>query len=112
MPLSPGLLQRMQAIKENPQLGHHSPQRSQLAGWGPGPLQPMASGQHRPMHVSAPLLYQLLLRTAEGMRGAQGSGMCASMRNAHMCLSRGILSLVVLVLRVPPVLVGPHIRSL
>ena len=38
----------LQAIKENPQLGHHSPQRSQLAGWGPGPLQPT---QHRPMHV-------------------------------------------------------------
>ncbi len=45
----------VQAIKENPQLGHHHPQRSQLAGWGPGPLQPMASPQHRPLHVSPPL---------------------------------------------------------
>ena len=44
----------VQAIKENPQLGHHAPQRSQLAGWGPGPLQPMASPQHRPLHVSTP----------------------------------------------------------
>lgn len=46
----------LQAIKENPQLGHHPPQRSQLAGWGPGPLQPMASPQHRPLHVRTPLL--------------------------------------------------------
>ena len=49
----------LQAIKENPQLGHQSPQRSQLAGWGPGPLQPMASTQHRPMHVRPALCHRM-----------------------------------------------------
>ncbi|CAL8466148.1 g5684 [Coccomyxa elongata] len=58
-PLSPGLLQHIQAVKENPQPPHSS-HRSDLAGWGPGPLPPMpASPSHHHVQYMVPYGQQM-----------------------------------------------------
>ena len=49
-PLSPGLLQHIQAVKDNPQ-ALHSSHRTDLAGWGPGPLSPMPASPAYHHHV-------------------------------------------------------------
>ncbi|EIE21218.1 hypothetical protein COCSUDRAFT_57128 [Coccomyxa subellipsoidea C-169] len=57
--LSPGLLQHIQAVKDNPQPLQHS-HRSDLAGWGPGPLSPMpASAPNHQVQYMMPFGQQM-----------------------------------------------------